>query len=58
MVVVQEGKGTIFQEEGLWDPNLDAPSFLEKVLLPTKTKEKMTDIEEDRLVGQPMRQLG
>jgi len=28
MVVVQEGEGTSTQEEGLWDPNLDAPSFL------------------------------
>jgi len=54
MVVVQEGEGTNVQEEGLWDPNLDAPSFLEKVLLPTKTKEKLTGIKEDRMLGQAL----
>jgi len=31
MVVVQEGEGTSASKEGLWDPNWDAPSFLEKV---------------------------
>jgi len=55
MVVVQEGEGTNTQEEGLWDPNLDAPSFfLEKVLLPTKTKEKLVGLEEDHLVEQAL----
>jgi len=58
MVVVQEAEGTSVQEEGLWDPNLDAPSFLQKVILPTKTKEKLIGIEGDLLVGQAMRQLG
>ena len=50
MVVVQEGEGTSTQEEELWDPNLDVPSFLEKILLPTKTKEKLTGLEEYHLV--------
>jgi len=58
MVVVQEGEGTSTQEEGLWDPNLDSPSFLEKVLLPIKTKEKLSDLEKDHLVEQAVRQLG
>jgi len=58
MVVVQEGEGTSIQEEGLWDLNLDAPSFLEKMLLPTNTKEKLDGFEEDYLVEQVVRQLG
>jgi len=41
MEVVQEGEATSAQEKGQWDPNLDAPSFLEKFILPTKTKEKL-----------------
>ena len=36
---------------------MDAPSFLEKVLLPTRTKEKLVGLEEDHLVGQAVRQL-
>jgi len=57
MVMVQEGEGTSTQEEGLWNPNLDAPFFLEKILLPTKTKEKLTGLEEDHMVKQAVRQL-
>jgi len=57
-MVVQEGEGTNTQEEGLWDPNLDPPSFLEKILLPTKTKEKLVGLEKDHLVEQAVRQLG
>jgi len=37
---------------------LDAPSFLEKILLPTKAKEKLESLEEDHLVEQAVRQLG
>jgi len=58
IVVVQEGEGTSAPEEGLWYPNLDAPSYLEKNLLPTKTKEKLEGLEEDHLVEQDVRQLG
>ena len=36
---------------------MDAPSFLEKALLPSKAKEKMMGLEEDCLVGEIMRQL-
>jgi len=57
MVVVQEGEGTSTPEKGLWDPNLDAPSFLEKILLPTKDKEKLESLEEDHLVEQVVRLL-
>jgi len=31
--VVQESAGASVLEGGLWDPNLDAPTFLEKTLL-------------------------
>jgi len=58
MVVVQEGEGTSVQEEGLWDPSLDVLSFLKKVLLPNKAKEKLINTEEDRLVGEVISQLG
>jgi len=58
MVVVREDEGTSFQEEGLWDQSLDAPSFLEKVLLPKKAKEKLMSLKEDRLVQETMRQMG
>jgi len=37
---------------------LDAPSFLEKALLPSKAKEKLMGLEEDLVVGETMRQLG
>jgi len=37
---------------------LDVRSFLEKVFLPNKDKEKLIDIEEDRLVGEAVRKLG
>jgi len=58
MVVVQEDEDTSAPEEGLWDPNLDAPSFLEKTLLSVKAKEKLENLKEDHLVEQAMRQLG
>jgi len=50
MVVVQECEDISAPEEELWDPNLDAPSYLKKILLPTKTKEKLEGLEEDHLV--------
>ncbi|KAK7353852.1 hypothetical protein VNO80_19305 [Phaseolus coccineus] len=31
-IAVQESEDIIVQEGGLWDPTLDAPSFLEKSL--------------------------
>jgi len=57
MVVVQEDEGTSATEGGLWDSNLDAPSFLKKTLLSTKAKEKLKSLEEDHLVEQAVRQL-
>ena len=57
-VVVQESAGVSAPVGGLWDPTLDAPSFLEKILLSAKTKEKLESLEEDRLVEQAVRQLG
>ena len=42
----------------MWDPSLDAPSFLEKTLLPTEAREELDTLGEDQLVGQTMRQLG
>jgi len=58
MVVVQECEGTSASEKGLWDPNLDTTFYLEKILLPTKTKEKLKGLEEDDLVEQAVRRLG
>jgi len=43
--VVQESVDASAQEGGLWDPNLDAPTFLEKTLLSAQAKEK--SLEED-----------
>jgi len=57
-VVVQEDEGISAPEGGLWDPNLDAPSFLEKTLLSSKEKEKLESLEEDQLVELAVRQLG
>jgi len=37
---------------------LDAPSFLEKTLLPTEAREEMDNLEEDQLIGKTVRQLG
>jgi len=43
---------------GLWDPTLDAPTYLEKTLLSAEAKEKLECLEEDQLVEQAVRQLG
>ena len=45
MMVVQEDEGTSSKEEGLWDQDLDIPSFLEKVLLSNKAKEKLMSLK-------------
>lgn len=37
---------------------MDPLSFLEKILLPTKNKEKLNGLEEDHLVEQAVRQQG
>jgi len=37
---------------------LDAPSFLEKTLLPTEAKEELDNLEEDQLIEKTVRQLG
>ena len=58
MVVVQEDEGTSAPEGRLWDPSLDAPSFLKKILLSAKAKEKLESLEEDQPVEQAVRQLG
>jgi len=54
-IVVQESVGVSVPEGGLWDPTLDAPSFLEKTLLTTNAKEKLKSLEEDQLVKQAVR---
>jgi len=56
--MVQESKREDLQKGGLWDPSFDAPSFLEKTLLPTKAREELDSLEEDQLMGQTVRQLG
>jgi len=58
MMVVQEEEGMSSRGKGLWDLDLDVPSFLEKTLLPNEEKEKLITLEEDRLVHETMRQLG
>jgi len=57
-IVVQESVGVSVPEGGLWDPTLDAPSFLEKILLSAKAKEKLESLEEDQLVELVVKQLG
>jgi len=52
---VQESEGVSAIEGGLWDPNLDASSFLEKNLLFAKAKEKLESQEEEQLVEQAVR---
>ena len=47
MVVVQEDEATSALEEGMWDPSLDTPFFLEKTLLSAKAKERLENLEED-----------
>jgi len=54
--MVQESRGENLRKGGLWDPSLDAPSFLEKTLLPTAVKEELDSLEEDQLMGQTVRQ--
>jgi len=50
--------GASAPEGGLWDPNLDAPTFLENTLLSAQAKEKLESLEKDQLVKQAVRQLG
>ena len=57
MVVVQEDEDRSALEGRLWDPSLDALSFLENTLLSVKAKEKLESLEEDQLVEQAVRQL-
>ena len=56
--MVQESVGASAPVGGLWDPTLDAPTFLEKTLLSVQSKEKLESLEEDQLVEQAVRQLG
>jgi len=55
---VKESGAENIQKGGLWDPSLDATSFLKKTLLPVEAKVEMDSLREDQLVGQTMRQLG
>jgi len=57
-IVVQEGVGASAPVGGLWDPTLNAPTFLEKTFLSAQANEKLESLEEDQLVEQAVRQLG
>ena len=41
---VQDCEGENLQKGGLWDPSLDAISFLEKTLLPVDDKEELDNL--------------
>jgi len=55
---MQEGVGPSALVGGLWDPTLNAPTFLEKTLLSVQAKEKLENLEEVQLVEQAVKQLG
>jgi len=55
---VQESGVENLRKGGLWDPSLDATSFLEKDLLPTEARVELDSLRGDQLVSQSMRQLG
>ena len=54
-IMVQESMGENLRNGGLWDPSLDAPSFLGKTLLPTEAREELDNLEDDQLMGQTVR---
>jgi len=57
-IKVQKSGRESIRKGGLWDPSLDATSFLEKTLFPIEARVEMDSFREDQLVGQTTRQLG
>jgi len=44
----QKSRGENHQKGALWDPSLDATSFLEKTLLPVEVREELDNLKEDQ----------
>ena len=57
-MVIQEGKAESSKGKNLWDPILDAPTFLEKALLPAEERERLMAHDENHLVREAKRQFG
>jgi len=58
MVVIQEGEAESLRRPNLWNPNLDDPSYLKKVLLRTEEREKLMTRDESYLIREAIRQFG
>jgi len=58
MMVVREGKAKSSKRGNLWNPSLDATTFLEEVLLRAEEKEKLMAHDENHLVREAIRKFG
>jgi len=58
MAVIQKGEAESFKGKNLWDPNLDAPAFLEKTLLSVEERERLMAHNENHLARETIRQFG
>lgn len=57
-IVVQEGRGESDSEEDQWDPSSDPAFFLQRMLLSSKVRGRLENLEESPLMEHPTRQLG
>jgi len=57
-IAVQEGRGESASEGDQWDPSSDPTSFLHKMLLSSKIKGRLENLEEGPLMEHATRQLG
>ena len=57
MMVVREGEIESSKRRNLWNPRLDAPTFLEEVLLSAEEKERLMTHNENHLVREAIRKF-
>ena len=58
MIVFREGEVESSKRRNLWDQSLNAPTFLEEVLLPAEEKKRLMAHDENHLVREVIRQFG
>jgi len=57
MADIQEGEAESSKGKNLWDPSLNAPTFLEKALLPAEEREMLMAHDENHFVREAIRQF-
>ena len=58
VVVFQEGEAESLKRPNIWDPNLDAPSYIEEVMLHPEEMEKLVTHDEGHLIREAIRRFG